>query len=171
MRHSHSIGEIICASSFKIFGFSSSGPAAFDDGSRFDSNFEIPWFVMLISGMIGFFVLFPCSFVLTIFELIQCLVLRRLTEIIDLVQRLSVWCPLLICPPVLVMLYYCSQYSYFLCKTKICSCYLKCSHLYLVLLSFLYISSMIGVWFLYLVFYLLIFVSLIFAARFFHCFI
>ena len=38
----HNIGEMLGASSFKIFGFSSSGPAAFDDGSRFDSNFEIP---------------------------------------------------------------------------------------------------------------------------------
>jgi len=36
----HNIGEMLGASSFKIFGFSSSGPAAFD-GSRFDSNFAI----------------------------------------------------------------------------------------------------------------------------------
>ena len=33
----HSTGEILCASSFNIFGFSSSGPAAFD-GSRLGSN-------------------------------------------------------------------------------------------------------------------------------------
>ena len=37
----HSTGEILCASSFNIFGFSSSGPAAFD-GSRLGSNFAIP---------------------------------------------------------------------------------------------------------------------------------
>ena len=54
LKMKHNIGEILGASSFKIVGFSSSGPAAFDE-SRFDSNFEIPWFVMLISGMIGFF--------------------------------------------------------------------------------------------------------------------
>ena len=68
-----------------------------------------------------------------------------MTEIVDLVQRLSVWCLLLICPPVLVMLYYCSQFSYFLCMIKIVSCCLRYSHLHLVLLNFLYISSMIGV--------------------------
>ena len=33
----HNIGEILGASSFKIFGFSSSEPAAFDE-SRFNSN-------------------------------------------------------------------------------------------------------------------------------------
>ena len=37
----HNIGEIVGASYFKIVGFNSSGPAAFDD-SRCDSNFEVP---------------------------------------------------------------------------------------------------------------------------------
>jgi hypothetical protein len=67
---------------------------------------------MLISGVIGYF-FFSCSFVLYIFELFLCLVLRRLTEIVDLVQKLSVWYLLLICHPVLVMLYYCSQFSFY----------------------------------------------------------
>jgi hypothetical protein len=40
LKMSNSVGEMLSASSFNIFGLSLSGPAALD-GSRLDSNFAI----------------------------------------------------------------------------------------------------------------------------------